>query len=294
MLLVYPCKKTVPPPRRPVVCCATEKARRAPRGSSPRARRPDQPTAAGLSLLSSGPERSGLVPRRKTLYVIDPDDDPYLKRKREMEERARDSPREAAPGEETRPPRGPVADPDPPTRPDVAPPDSGPVRRTDGFLLVTNHLLDDILPTLDPPEQAVLLRLYRLTHGFNRTTCRVSRAKLTAKTRVKKTRLQEALAALEGRGLIRRHADDTGNCDLALRGMLVEVLVGPVRVADPSGARTRPPAGHNKEELKDNSIKGARARDYSECPDCLGSGMWYPEGFGKGVKRCTHPRLQAT
>lgn len=29
----------------------------------------------------------------------------------------------------------------------------------------------------------------------------------------------------------------------------------------------------------------------SDCPDCHGVGMWYPEGFEKGVAKCRHPRL---
>lgn len=31
--------------------------------------------------------------------------------------------------------------------------------------------------------------------------------------------------------------------------------------------------------------------DISKCPDCGGSGMYYPEGFEKGVARCKHERL---
>lgn len=34
-----------------------------------------------------------------------------------------------------------------------------------------------------------------------------------------------------------------------------------------------------------------KPRDVSGCPDCLGTGMWYPEGPGRGVTRCKHPRL---
>lgn len=30
----------------------------------------------------------------------------------------------------------------------------------------------------------------------------------------------------------------------------------------------------------------------SDCPDCQGSGMYYPEGYGKGVAKCTHARLK--
>ena len=31
--------------------------------------------------------------------------------------------------------------------------------------------------------------------------------------------------------------------------------------------------------------------DASNCPDCFGTGMWYPEGFDKGVARCGHGKL---
>jgi hypothetical protein len=31
--------------------------------------------------------------------------------------------------------------------------------------------------------------------------------------------------------------------------------------------------------------------DASKCPDCFGTGMWYPEGFDKGVARCEHKTL---
>ncbi len=31
--------------------------------------------------------------------------------------------------------------------------------------------------------------------------------------------------------------------------------------------------------------------DASQCPDCFGTGMWYPEGFEKGVARCEHKAL---
>lgn len=31
--------------------------------------------------------------------------------------------------------------------------------------------------------------------------------------------------------------------------------------------------------------------DTSQCPDCFGTGMWYPEGFEKGVARCEHKSL---
>jgi hypothetical protein len=35
----------------------------------------------------------------------------------------------------------------------------------------------------------------------------------------------------------------------------------------------------------------ARKVDASKCPDCFGTGMFYPNGFDKGVARCTHAKL---
>lgn len=34
-----------------------------------------------------------------------------------------------------------------------------------------------------------------------------------------------------------------------------------------------------------------RGVDSSKCPDCGGSGMYYPEGYEKGVARCRHAKL---
>jgi hypothetical protein len=46
--------------------------------------------------------------------------------------------------------------------------------------------------------------------------------------------------------------------------------------------------------LKESTKKGGAShqkRDYSDCPDCRGVGMWYPEGFDKGVAKCLHEKL---
>jgi hypothetical protein len=39
------------------------------------------------------------------------------------------------------------------------------------------------------------------------------------------------------------------------------------------------------------SQSGTAKVDASKCPDCFGTGMWYPEGFDKGVARCQHEKL---
>jgi hypothetical protein len=46
-----------------------------------------------------------------------------------------------------------------------------------------------------------------------------------------------------------------------------------------------------KEEAEATSTPAARKVDASQCPDCFGAGMWYPEGYEKGVARCRHEKL---
>src|SRR5215207_6471601 len=45
------------------------------------------------------------------------------------------------------------------------------------------------------------------------------------------------------------------------------------------------------EAAEQNAAAPARKIDASKCPDCFGTGMYYPEGFEKGVARCPHSKL---
>jgi len=42
-----------------------------------------------------------------------------------------------------------------------------------------------------------------------------------------------------------------------------------------------------------DSSSSAQSLDASQCPDCFGTGMYYPNGFEKGVARCSHSKLVA-
>jgi hypothetical protein len=50
-----------------------------------------------------------------------------------------------------------------------------------------------------------------------------------------------------------------------------------------------------KRQLEDEggelTANSAQKVDAAKCPDCFGAGMWYPEGFDKGVARCQHEKL---
>jgi hypothetical protein len=50
------------------------------------------------------------------------------------------------------------------------------------------------------------------------------------------------------------------------------------------------------EEIRNSADKERSANqdiDISECPDCGGTGMYYPEGYEKGVAKCRHERLSS-
>lgn len=45
-------------------------------------------------------------------------------------------------------------------------------------------------------------------------------------------------------------------------------------------------------ELPDQAASRPPSEDASACPDCGGSGWWYPEGTDRGVKKCRHEKLK--
>jgi hypothetical protein len=46
-------------------------------------------------------------------------------------------------------------------------------------------------------------------------------------------------------------------------------------------------------ELPDEVVSQSSSANASKCPDCGGSGWWYPEGEAKGVAKCKHEKLSA-
>ncbi|MBA3765528.1 MAG: replication protein [Acidobacteria bacterium] len=90
-----------------------------------------------------------------------------------------------------------------------------------GFTRIPHEVLDRILPTLDTYDQSLLIRLYRLTRGFNKDTCRVSVPTLAKACNISERQIRKSIIKLEGRGFIQRVGQDFGNKDLALRGMFI-------------------------------------------------------------------------
>jgi hypothetical protein len=89
-------------------------------------------------------------------------------------------------------------------------------------------------------------------------------------------------------------------------GELAEVLITELRIAAGRTTVSSVPAflaEHLRRRLwkKDKRQVEAEASerreeqtpkvDASQCPDCFGTGMYYPEGFDKGVAKCRHEKL---
>jgi DNA-binding Lrp family transcriptional regulator len=164
---------------------------------------------------------------------------------------------------------------------------------------IPNEIFETIMPTLKPGAQVVLWRLYRLAAGFNSQTCHVSIGKLAQKTHISETQVREFLKYLEGRGWIKRISVDLSNKNQDARGITFEVRLprlAPAKIG--GGVKSIAPAESEPNKLKalkERDIKGeAAAPDYKNCPDCQGSGFWYPEGVEKGVARCKHERMGTT
>jgi len=69
---------------------------------------------------------------------------------------------------------------------------------------VPNDILDSVLRTLEPTDQVVLLRLYRLSWGFQKDWCEVSAGTLASACNISKRQAGVSTSRLEARGLIKR------------------------------------------------------------------------------------------
>jgi hypothetical protein len=133
--------------------------------------------------------------------------------------------------------------------------------------------------------------------------------KTSFKTNTERTDDDEAFAELNA-ALKKAVKEITGRepsqAEAVRWGELAEVLVTELKIAAGRTTVSSVPsflAEHLRRRLwkKDKRQMEAEAApakpedspklDASQCPDCFGTGMWYPEGFDKGVARCEHKTL---
>jgi hypothetical protein len=146
-----------------------------------------------------------------------------------------------------------------------------------GYTRVSNDLLDRILPTLDTYDQAVLIRLYRLSRGFSSDTCRVSVPTLAKSCNVSERQVRKSVGKLEARELIQRIEQDFGNKDRALRGTIFCILI-----ADPTPARGTTPARGATHEHGAAPARGAANKDKT-----------LKDNNKKGINRLTPDEIQS-
>ena len=70
------------------------------------------------------------------------------------------------------------------------------------FFSFFNEMVDDLLPTLDPNEQVLYIRLFRLSYGFNRNYCTVSQSLLIERTGFSRNTIRTSLQSLVQKGWI--------------------------------------------------------------------------------------------
>lgn len=149
------------------------------------------------------------------------------------------------------------------------------------------HRYTDHLPRwLSPDEQAIYVQLYRLSWGWGRDVCFISNPKLAERSGVPETSMRRAVKKLMGKGLIEKTDRRFGGTEQGIeyRVFSLDRLANQDRASKTDGPSTGAP---NKERIKEN-LKA----DASRCPDCMGTGFYYPEGTAKGVKRCEHRKLR--
>jgi hypothetical protein len=65
-----------------------------------------------------------------------------------------------------------------------------------------NEMVDDLLPRLEPNEQVLYIRLFRLSYGFNRNYCTVSQSLLIERTGFSRNTIRTSLQSLVQKGWI--------------------------------------------------------------------------------------------
>jgi hypothetical protein len=164
--------------------------------------------------------------------------------------------------------------------------------QVEGLLRLPNIIIDHLYQFLDLQERSVYEQLYRLSHGYGKSTCRIGYPQLAVRSGMGRTAVIQTVERLVKKGLIARAGTAIGG----RKEQGSEYWVSAPGSSAPDNPQPGSPGAEpNKvKALKETSKKGSAShqkRDYSDCPDCRGVGMWYPEGFEKGVAKCLHVKL---
>ncbi|MEA2174810.1 MAG: Bacteriophage replication protein, partial [Blastocatellia bacterium] len=161
-----------------------------------------------------------------------------------------------------------------------------------GRLELPHQVVDHLLRLLDPYEQAVYIQLYRLSWGFNKPNCSISNPKLAQRTGMPESTVKKTLGKLKEKGLIKKTGLQIGYGKEQGIDFWVAAPSSQLQRSRQTQESSQLPQAHsNRKALKENNKRESAPPDYKDCPDCQGSGFWYPEGVEKGVAKCKHTRL---
>jgi hypothetical protein len=165
--------------------------------------------------------------------------------------------------------------------------------KVEGHLRLPNIIIDHLYQLLDLQERSVYEQLYRLSHGYGKSTCKIGYPQLAVRSGMGRTAVIQTVERLVKKGLIVRVNTAIGGRKEQGSEYWVSAPGSPAPDSPDPGS---PPPEPNKiKALKENAKKGSAShqrKDYSNCPDCRGVGMWYPDGFDKGVAKCHHLKLK--
>jgi hypothetical protein len=244
------------------------------------------------------------------------------------------------------------------------------VDESKGYYPAYNDISDRLIPELklNPFEQSVLNRLYRLSHGWKSEECEVGMGSLAKYCVMSKSQVQRSIASLIDKGLIENLGESKrggreGNrykvlpglpaipgksivsqsivsqeksifpqntdssqtipCENTIKNNNKELInthtnTDGVRVCskfsfeecrryaehlqstgqginNPGGYATTIHRTGEADALIEaflNPASTPASTDWSQCPDCQGSGFYYPSGQTGGVAKCKHERLR--
>jgi hypothetical protein len=152
---------------------------------------------------------------------------------------------------------------------------------------------DHLCRLLKPDEQAVFLQLYRLSWGWAKETCFISNPRLSERSNVPLSSMKRAVAGLIAKGMIEKTGQSNGYGKEQGVEYRLPNMDWQSNMSRQPTLSSQPNMSPIKEKLlkENNKRETAAAPDYKTCPDCQGSGFWYPEGVEKGVAKCRHVRM---
>lgn len=151
---------------------------------------------------------------------------------------------------------------------------------------VNHDFFDERICGLEPLAQLLYFHLNRYRDSGSNVTVTVSWDRLASRIPVSESTLRRAFSRLQAAGLASKEREVYGKG--SAQGIVFRVVTGasPSTHESPSTDDT-----HKRKALKENNKNESLALNPTNCPDCSGSGFYYPEGVERGVAKCHHTNL---